>query len=387
LANKHSSPAASPHPHPQALYSFCSAATAASRRSKGAPHISKGGITIAQPKVKFSLAASPRVEAPTSIAHQTCSCTTADNIFPLATPLSHTPISSCTRSHTAQFVTPACTSSRKYPSAFISHWASSAYTINRAASVFNENTGNFLEWPQLRTHPTLSVTWNTFYANKLGHLCQGIGTGPNKGKHVKGTNTLFPIPYYKIPSNRYREITYSKVICKVQPEKGDDANRTGITIGGNNIAYPGYVGTPMGSIELVKLLVNSVLSQCNARLATIDLKNFYLNTPLDRPEYVRIKLADIPQEFINEYKLDKLARNSWIYFEMRRGMYSLPQAGILANKLLQDRLAKFDYYKAATIPGLWRHKWCLVMFALIVNNFAIQYVGNAHPDHLCQALK
>jgi hypothetical protein len=90
-----------------------------------------------------------------------------------------------------------------------------ACTINRAASVFNENTGNFLEWCQLQTHPTLSATWNTSYANKLGQLCQGIGTGPNKGKRVKGTNTLFPIPYDKIPANRHREITYSKVICKV----------------------------------------------------------------------------------------------------------------------------------------------------------------------------
>ncbi len=57
----------------------------------------------------------------------------------------------------------------------------------------------------------------------------------------------------------------------------------------------------MGSIELVKLLVNSVLSQRNARLVTMDLKNFYLITPLNRPEYVCIKLADIPQEFIDKY--------------------------------------------------------------------------------------
>jgi hypothetical protein len=155
------------------------------------------------------------VEAPTSIAHRTHSCTTADNIFPLATPLSHAPVSFCTRSHTAQSVTPARASSHKYPSAFITHWASSACTINKAASVFDENTGNFLEWRQLRTHPTLSITWNTSYANEQGQLCQGIGTGPNKGKRVKGTNTLFPIPYDKIPSDRRREITYSKVICKV----------------------------------------------------------------------------------------------------------------------------------------------------------------------------
>ena len=63
-------------------------------------------------------------------------------------------------------------------------------------------------------------------------------------------------------------------------------------------------------------------------------------------------------------------------------MYGLLQAGILANNLLSERLAKFDYYGAATTPGLWQHKWCPVMFALIVEDFAIQYVGNAHLDHL-----
>jgi hypothetical protein len=247
--------------------------------------------------------------------------------------------------------------------------------------------GNFLEWRQLHTHSTLSVIWNTSYASELGRLCQGISTGPNKGKCIKGTNTLLLIPYDKIPSTRRKEITYSKVVCKVRPVKGDDANRTRITIGGNNIAYPGDVGTPTGSIEVVKLLVNSVFTQRNARLATMDLKNSYLNTPLDRPEYVYIKLTDIPQEFIDKYKLNKIARESWIYFEMHSGMYGVPQAGILASKLLQDCLAKFDNYEAATTLGLWRHKWRPVMFALIVDNFTIQYVGDAHLDHLCQALK
>ncbi len=43
----------------------------------------------------------------------------------------------------------------------------------------------------------------------------------------------------------------------------------------------------------------------------MDLKNVYLNTPLNRPEYVRIMLTDIPQEFIEEYKLNELACDSW----------------------------------------------------------------------------
>ncbi len=49
------------------------------------------------------------------------------------------------------------------------------------------------------------------------------------------------------------------VVCEVQPEK-DDPNCTQITIGGNRICYPGNVGTNTASLELLKLLLNSVLS-------------------------------------------------------------------------------------------------------------------------------
>jgi hypothetical protein len=68
-------------------------------------------------------------------------------------------------------------------------------------------------------------------------------------------------------------------------------------------------------------------------------------------------------------------------------MYGLPQAGILANNLLRECLDEFDHYEAATTPGLWQHKWRPVMFALLVDDFAIQYIGNTHLDHLRQALK
>ena len=44
-----------------------------------------------------------------------------------------------------------------------------------------------------------------------------------------------------------------------------------------------------------------------------DIRNYYLQTPLDRPEYVRIKLADIPLDFVDEYKLkDFVDANGWV---------------------------------------------------------------------------
>ena len=108
---------------------------------------------------------------------------------------------------------------------------------------------------------------------------------------------------------------------------------------------------------------------------------------MKRSEYVRIKFSDIPQEFIKEYDLSKAAQNGWIYFEIPRGFYGLPQSGQLANDLLRTRLEKAVYYEASTTPGLWSHKWRPVQFGLLVENFVIEYVGKDHALHLLETLE
>jgi len=194
-----------------------------------------------------------------------------------------------------------------------------------ALSVLDPSTGEFLEHRQLRRNPRYKTTWDTPCANELGRLCQGIGSGTTPTfKRVAGTNAFFLINYSDIPAHKRKEICHTMVVCKVRPEK-DDPDRTHINIGGSRICYPGDVGTNTTSLELFKLLLNSVLSRKGARFSTINLKNFYLNTPMPDPEYVRIKITDIPAEFIEEYKLAGTDRDGWVYFEIRRGCYGLPR--------------------------------------------------------------
>jgi hypothetical protein len=82
------------------------------------------------------------------------------------------------------------------------------------------------------------------------------------------------------------------------------------------------------------------------------------------PEYVHIKITNIPKEFILVCRLArKQDHNGWIYFEIWHGCYGLPQVGILANNLLCGCLEKEGYYEAATTPGLWKHKWYQYSFA------------------------
>ncbi len=63
------------------------------------------------------------------------------------------------------------------------------------------------------------------------------------------------------------------------PEK-EDPNHTQVTVGGNLVHYPGNCGTPTVNMVTVKLHLISVISTKNVCYCTINLKDFYLNTPI-----------------------------------------------------------------------------------------------------------
>ena len=60
-------------------------------------------------------------------------------------------------------------------------------------------------------------------------------------------------------------------------------------------------------------------------------------------------------------------------------MYGLPQAGILAQQLLEERLNKHGFYQNKA-PGLWTHNTRPISFTLVVDDFEIKYVGKEHAD-------
>ncbi len=74
-------------------------------------------------------------------------------------------------------------------------------------------------------------------------------------------------------------------------------------MGGNLVNYPGDCGTPTVDLLTVKLMLNSIISTPNAKFMTIDLKDFYLLTPMNRYEYFRMKIDLFPQDVIDEYGL------------------------------------------------------------------------------------
>jgi hypothetical protein len=141
-----------------------------------------------------------------------------------------------------------------------------------------------------------------------------------------------------IPNDR--KITYGKIVCDYKPHK-KEKERVRLTFGGDRLDYSVDVATSTADITTFKILMNSTLSTKDAAIMMMDIKNYYLGTPLPRFEYMKMLISLFPEEIIQKYNLNDPAVDGWVYIEIRKGMYGLKHAGLLANQLLQTRLAPF----------------------------------------------
>ena len=251
--------------------------------------------------------------------------------------------------------------------------------IQLTNAIIDPISGKNLEYRHLISNPDTKETWVRSCANEFGRLCQGVGN------RIKGTNTLFFIPKNKVPKNK--TVTYPRIVCDYRPTKSEP-NRIRITVGGNLITYTDEVYTSTAGLMTAKILINSILSTDKAKCACFDIKDFYLNSHLKQYEYMRFRYADIPPEIKQQYKLDKIVHtDGFVYTEIRKGMYGLPQAGIVANKDLQKHLAPYGYHPVPHTPGLWKHETRDIIFTLVVDDFAIKYTHLDDLHHLQKALQ
>jgi hypothetical protein len=233
-----------------------------------------------------------------------------------------------------------------------------------------------MEYTALMKDPSLQPLWKRGFGNEVGCLFQGI-------HDIPGTGTCFFVELKNIP--KYRKITYGKIVCDYKPHK-KEKERVRLTVGGDRLDYSGDVATSTADITTFKILINSTLSTADAAMMMMDIKNYYLGTPFPRFEYMKMLLSRFPEERVDKYNLGALPVDGYIHIEIRKGMYGLKQAVLLANQLMQTRLAPFGYYPARHTPGLWLHKTRPIAFSLIVDDFAVKYVGKKHADHLRNAL-
>lgn len=114
---------------------------------------------------------------------------------------------------------------------------------------------------------------------------------------------------------------------------------------GTYISEPWDKAAPSSDLTIDKLLFKSMLLTPQVTFHHTNIKSFCLNTPMDQPEYMRLKFNLMPTEIMQKHNLHELENDGWVYVCINLGMYGLPQAGILANKLLAKSLRQEGYYQ------------------------------------------
>jgi hypothetical protein len=229
---------------------------------------------------------------------------------------------------------------------------------------YEDNVPNFAHFASPMIHPTTGETISSYkrlmndpetaevLQTAFGKDFGGMAQGDDKTGQ-KGMNSVFVMTHKEIniARNAGHKWTYARVVVNYRPQK-EDPDRIRIAVGGNLITYRGNTSTQTADLTTSKLLWNSVLSTDGARYMCLDIKNFHLTAALDYYEYMKIPLALFPEWIKKQYNLDTHARDGFVFLEIRRVVWGLPQAGILANKLLRKRLKPHGYYECINTPGL-----------------------------------
>jgi hypothetical protein len=239
-----------------------------------------------------------------------------------------------------------------------------------ANAVICPETGKSLKHQELIKKLRYKIKWMRSTANEINRLYN--------------TNTIRFIRRSNIQEGR--KVTYGSFVVDIKDYK-EEKERTRWTVGGDQIEYPGDKSTRTTGLTTAKILINRVISTLGAKFLVIDINNFYLNTPLGRFEYMVINLSSLPQETIDKYDLIELSQDGKVYIEIQKGMYGVPQAGILANELLHRNLAKDGYRPTQHTHCLWTHDTCPISFSLVVDDFGVKYVGREHAEHLMECIK
>ena len=115
---------------------------------------------------------------------------------------------------------------------------------------------------------------------------------------------------------------------------------------------------------------------------SMDLKDHFLCTPMLNPEYMKINYKYFPQDIVDKYSLDSIVHNGYVYCKIKKGMYGLKQAALLAYNYLVEKLAPHGYRPIPHTIGMWKHDTKPISFCLCVDDFGVKYTNKDDVEHL-----
>ena len=179
------------------------------------------------------------------------------------------------------------------------------------------------------------------------------------------------------------------MVCNYRPLKAEPM-RVWLTVGGDRLPYANDAGSPAATLLEAKLMLNSTISDADkgARFFSADLKDFFLATPMDEPEYMCLHSKYFFDDIRNEYDIDsKIASNGYIYIRINKGMYSLKQVVILVYNQLVTNLANDGYAPCPSTTGIWKHNTRQTRFCLYVDDFGVKVFNEDDKSHFLHSLR
>ena len=76
---------------------------------------------------------------------------------------------------------------------------------------------------------------------------------------------------------------------------------------------------------------------------------------MEKFEYMKSMANIIPEDVMEQYNLARLVDDGWVCIDIIKGMYGLPQSGLLAIVKLIKHIEKYGYHLTKLTPRLWRH--------------------------------
>jgi len=222
--------------------------------------------------------------------------------------------------------------------------------------------------------------WEKSLSNEWGRLAQGNKHG------VRSTDTIDFIHKHEVPQDS--SVTYASFVLNHKPLK-TESHRVRITVGADKLPYDDDAGSPASNLLETKVLINSTISDASkgARFLGADISDFFLATPMAKAEFMKVKYSHIPADIKSHYNLqDKVTNHGYIYIRIKKGMYGLKQAAILAYDNLQKNLKPFGYSPVVGTVGIWKHVTRPITFCLCVDDFGIKYTSKEDALHLLDSI-
>jgi hypothetical protein len=211
-----------------------------------------------------------------------------------------------------------------------------------------------------------------------------LAHSPNKSKA--------PVPYFLWKNHKFprtKKVTYANFICNIRPQK-TETHHVRMAAGGDKLDYPSNASSPAVSMLGAKIHTNSTISDApnGTRYLGLDIKNFYLGTPMTYFQYIQVRPSVIPQEVWDGKRVTTSPSPPTAT--------SISESGVVCTaskklaSLLSTNLPKIRSFRIQT-NGL--HPWTLAPphetnhIALCVDDFGVRYFSVPDALHLINAVK